>query len=165
MAATASAAVKKIRSWHGDSESNGRAQHDIMNPYNKLMGCHKSVKTTAWCAITIVVMLWLIGVKTFCKSAGCTQQMRWYKRKKRWKDRGVTPQIGWIPMYHFKKWDKKKKKYVRKSVPGHTGCVIAVNTKKHLMQVEEGNNKNAVRTRTIDYRSLDIMGFCIPYYK
>ena len=61
--------------------------------------------------------------------------------------------------------DKKKKKYVRKSVPGHTGCVIAVNTKKHLMQVEEGNNKNAVRTRTIDYRSLDIMGFCIPYYK
>lgn len=165
MAATASAAVKQIKKWHGDSESNGRAQRDIMSRYNRLMGCHKSVKTTAWCAITIVVMLWLIGVKTFCKSAGCKQQMRWYKKKKRWKDRGVTPQIGWVPMYHFKKWDKKKKKYVRKSVPGHTGCVIAVNTKKHLMQVEEGNNKNAVRTRTIDYRSLDIMGFCIPYYK
>ena len=87
MAATASAAVKKIRSWHGDSESNGRAQSHIMSKYNKMMGCHKSVKTTAWCAITIVVMLWLIGIRNLCKSAGCKQQMRWYKRRKRWKAR------------------------------------------------------------------------------
>jgi hypothetical protein len=163
--ANANQAVSKIKSWHGYSESNGKAQKYIMNPYNKMMGCKKSVKTTAWCAITIVVMLYLIGVKTYCKSAGCTQQMRWYKKKKRWKDRGAVPQKGWVVMYHFKKWDKKKKKYVRKSVPGHTGCVIAVNTKKHLMQVEEGNNKNAVRTRTINYLSLDILGFCLPYYK
>ena len=165
MAATAAAAVKKIRSWHGDSEKNGRAQKDIMNPYNKLMGCHKSVKTTAWCAITIVVMLWLIGVKRFCKSAGCTQQMKWYKARKRWKNCGVTPKVGWIVMYHFKKWDKKKKKYVRSSKAGHTGTVIAVNTKTGYMKVEEGNKKDAVGTRIIKYKSADVLGFCIPYYK
>lgn len=160
MAANVTSAVRKIKSWHGYSESNGKAQKYIINPWNKKVGRKVNCKSTPWCAITTASCLLQIGVTKLSTSAGCTQQMQWYKSHKRWKARGVTPKAGWLVFYHFKQKNGK-----RSSKPGHTGLVTSVNAKTGYMVVEEGNKSNAVGTRKIKFKSLDVLGFAVPYYK
>lgn len=164
MAGTAADAVKQVKSWHGLKEGPP-VDKAIMNPYNKLTKRHLKSKTCPWCRITSLMAQVLSGVKTYYKTSGCKQAVAWYKKKGRWKDRGATPKVGWEVFYHFKKYNKKKKKWVRPAGPTHCGTVTAVNTKTGYMKVEEGNKKNAVGTRIIKFKSLDVLGFGIPYYK
>ena len=153
--ATAAQARTKFKSWEGYSESNGKAQKYIVNPWNKKTGMKKNCKTTPWCAITTASCLLQIGVKKLSTSAGCTQQMKWYKSKKRWKNRGVTPQTGWLVFYDFKGNGK----------PTHTGMITSVNNKKKgYIYVIEGNKGNKVGYRHISYNSKSILGFGVPYY-
>lgn len=164
MAGTAADAVKQMKAWHGLKEGKP-VDKAIMAPYNKLTKRHLSSKTCAWCRIASLMAQVLSGVKKFYSTSGCKQAVAWYKKKGRWKNRGVTPKPGWEVFYHFKKYDKKKKKWVRPAGPTHSGLVTAVNTKTGYMKVEEGNKKNAVGTRIIKFKSLDVYGFGIPYYK
>lgn len=160
MAGTASQAVKKIRSWHGYSEADGRADRYIVKPWGRWTGNTKATaKKNPWCQITVSECLHSVSVST-SKSAGCTQAMKWYKARKRWKANGATPKAGWQVFYHFKQKNGK-----RKNVPGHTGLCISVNTKTGYMTVEEGNKSNKVGRRTIKYKSADVLGFGIPPYK
>lgn len=154
--ATAAQARAKFKSWNGYSESNGKAQKYIIKPWNKKVKRNVNCKTTPWCAIATASCLIQVGVKTLCTSAGCTQQMKWYKSKKRWKNRGVTPKVGWLVFYDFK----------HKGNPTHTGMVTSVNTKKKgYMYAIEGNKSNKVGYRLISYNSKDILGYGLPYYK
>ena len=169
MSGTAADARLLFKSWEGYSESNGKAFKYIIKPYNKISGRHLTAKTP-WCQIAVISCLYQSGVpvsksknasQKMYITSGCTQSMNWYKSKKRYKARGVTPKVGWQPFYHFA--DKKGK---RSSKPGHTGMVTSVDTKKKgYMYVIEGNKKNKVGYRFISYKSLDVMGFGIPYYK
>ena len=154
--ATAAQARDKFKSWNGYSESNGKAQKYIIQPWNKKTGRSVNCKTTPWCAITTASCLIQIGVTKLSTSAGCTQQMSWYKSKKRWKNRGVKPQVGWLVFYDFK----------GKGKPTHTGMITSVNYKKKgYIYVIEGNKDNKVGYRHISYTSKNILGFGLPYYK
>ena len=153
--ATASKARAKFKSWEGYSESNGKAQKYIVDPWNKYMGMNVNCKKKAWCAIATASCLKQVGVKKMSMSAGCTTQMKWYKSHKRFKARGVTPQTGWLVFYDF---DGKGKST-------HTGMVTSVNYKKKgYMFVIEGNKSNKVGYRHISYNSKSILGFGVPYY-
>ena len=154
--ATAAQARDKFKSWNGYSESNGKAQKYIVQPWNKKTGRSVNCKTTPWCAITTASCLIQVGVTKLSTSAGCTQQMDWYKSKKRWKNRGVKPQVGWLVFYDFK----------GKGKPTHTGMITSVNYKKKgYIYVIEGNKNNKVGYRHISYTSKNILGFGLPYYK
>lgn len=145
-----------FKSWNGYSESNGKAQKYIMKPYNKISGRSLNVKTTPWCQISVVSCLYQAGVKKYYITAGCTQAMNWYKKKGRFKKRGVTPQVGWQVFYNFKDSSTSKST--------HTGLVTSVNTKTGYMYVIEGNKSNKVGYRHIKYNSKSIVGFGLPYY-
>lgn len=160
MATGASKAVSKIKSWLNYSEANGKAQTYIMKPYNKLMGCNLNVKSTPWCQITIVSCFYQTSsVKAgYCKSAGCTQAMKAYKKAKRFNKKGATPAVGDQVFYDFKKKGKGN--------PTHTGLVVSVDTKKHTCKVYEGNKSNKVGYRTFNYLTYTyLIGFGKPQYK
>jgi hypothetical protein len=85
--------------------------------------------------------------------------MAWFKKKKRFKKRGVKPQASWLVFYNFKKTKKA-------GVSTHMGMVTSTDTKKKgYMYVIEGNKNNKVAYRHISYSSKDIIGYGIPYYK
>ena len=154
--ATAAQARTKFKSWNGYSESNGKAQKYIINPWNKKTGMNVNCKKTAWCAIATASCLLQVGVKTLSTSAGCTQQMKWYKSKKHWRNHGATPKVGDLVFYDFKGEGKAT----------HTGMVTSVNYKKKgYIYVIEGNKSNKVGYRHISYTSKYILGFGVPYYK
>lgn len=154
--ATAAQARIKFKSWNGYSESNGKAQKYIIDPWNKKTGCSAKAKKNPWCAIAVASCLIQIGVKTLSLSAVCKTQMAWYKKKKRFKSRGVTPKVGWIVFYDFK----------GEGYPTHVGMITSVNYKKKgYIYVIEGNKSNKVGYRHISYNSKYILGYGVPYYK
>lgn len=162
MAGGAAACCAKFKSFNNYSERNGKAQKYIVNPFNKRTGRHLTVKVP-WCQEAAVeAQMQSKSVKKCYLTSGCTQSANWYKKNKRWRKRGVTPKIGDQVFYHFKQKNGK-----RKNKPGHTGICYSVNTKTGYMFVREGNmgSKGRVWYRKIKYKSLDVFGFGVPYYK
>ena len=160
MSGGATLAANKIQSWNGYSETNGKAQKYIMKPYNKLTGRNLNVKTTAWCQITVVSDFYQTkSVTRYSTTAGCTQDMKWYKNKRRFKKRGTKPKLGWKVFYNF----KNPKSTTRST---HTGLVIGHKGTTKII-VKEGNagNPGEVKSRVIAYNSKYIVGFGVPYYK
>lgn len=165
MAGTANDARLKAKSWAGLVEGPP-VDKAIMNPYCKVTG-RKGLKSklVAWCMIMCIMALILSGVPSskVYKSSGCTQQLKWFKKKKRFKARGVTPKVGWIVFYNFKN--------SKTTISTHAGIVTSVNYKKKgYMYVCEGNKKlkngkDGVGYRHINFKSKYIVGFGIPYYK
>lgn len=149
--------ISKAKSLLGASESNGKAQALVMRPYNKLTGRSLNVKTCPWCQIFIVSCEYQSkSVKAgYCKSSGCLQALNWYKKKKRFKKRGVTPSVSWQVFYDFK----------GKGKPTHTGLIVKYNKSKKTITVIEGNKSNKVAYRTISISSKYILGYGLPYYK
>ncbi len=163
MAGGATLAANKIQSWNGYSEAvkDGRAQKYIMKPYctlTKRKGLN--VRTTPWCQITVVSDFYQTKrAKKHTTTAGCTQAMKWYKNKKRFKKRGVKPTLGWQVFYNFKNPSSTTKST-------HTGLVIGHKGTNKII-VKEGNagSPGHVKSRTIAYNSKYIVGFGVPYYK
>lgn len=154
--ATAAKARSKFKSWNGYSESNGKAQKYIVDPWCKYMGMKISCKNHAWCAIAVASCLYQVGVKKRSMSAVCKVQMKWYKDKKRYHARGsYVPKVGDIVFYDFK----------GEGYATHVGMVTSVNYKKKgYIYVIEGNKSNKVGYRHISYTSKSILGFATPYY-
>lgn len=154
--ATAAKARAKFKSWNGYSESNGKAQKYIVDPWCKYMGMKISCKNHAWCAIAVASCLYQVGVKKRSMSAVCKVQMKWYKDKKRYHARGsYVPKVGDIVFYDFK----------GDGYATHVGMVTSVNYKKKgYIYVIEGNKSNKVGYRHISYTSKSILGFATPYY-
>lgn len=154
--ATAAKARAKFKSWNGYSESNGKAQKYIVDPWCKYMGMKISCKNHAWCAIAVASCLYQVGVKKRSMSAVCKVQMKWYKDKKRYHARGsYVPKVGDIVFYDFK----------GEGYATHVGMVTSVNYKKKgYIYVIEGNKSNKVGYRHISYTSKSILGFATPYY-
>ena len=150
--------IKKAKSLIGASESNGKAQALIMRPYIKLTGRKGlNVKTCPWCQIFVVSCEYTSGaVKKgkYSTTSGCLQALNWYKKKKRYKKRGVTPSPSWQVFYDFK----------GKGKPTHTGVIVSRNVKKKTITVAEGNKNDAVGYRTLSWNSKYILGYGLPYY-
>ena len=156
MSTGSAAMIKLFKSWKGYSESNGKAQKYIMRPYNKLTKRSLNVKSCPWCQIAVVSCMYQSkSVSKYTKTSGCLQALNWYKSKKRYKKRGVTPSLAWQVFYDFK----------GKGKPTHTGVIISINKTKKTITVAEGNKSNAVGYRTISWNSKYILGYGLPYYK
>ena len=165
MAGTANDCRLKFKSWNGLIEG-AQVDRAIMNPYCKHTG-RKGLKSksVAWCAIACVEAQIQGGIakSKVYKSSGCTQQLKHFKAKKRFKSRGVTPKVGWLVFYNFKN--------SKTTISTHMGMITSVNYKKKgYIYVIEGNKKlkngkDGVGYRHINYKSKSIVGFGIPYYK
>lgn len=156
--ATASQARAKFKSWNGLKEGP-EVDKKIINPWAKKTGrSGVKSKSTPWCAIATASCLIQVGVTKLSTSAGCTQQLKWYKSKKRFRKRGSVPKVGDLVFYNFKDSSTSKST--------HTGMVTSVNYKKKgYIYVIEGNKSNKVGYRHISYTSKSIVGFGVPYYK
>lgn len=89
--ATASQARAKFKSWNGLKEGPA-VDKAIIKPWAKKTGRKGAKsKTLPWCAIACSSCLLQVKISKQCLSAGCTQQMKWYKARKRWKKKGVKP--------------------------------------------------------------------------
>ena len=155
--AYAVACVKKAKSWNGLKEG-APVDKAIMAAWNKAVHRNAKSKTTPWCEITIssdFIQTKCIKGSYYC-GAGCTQAMKWYKNKRRFKKRGTKVKVSWQVFYNF----KNPKSTTRST---HTGIVVATNGKYIIVQ--EGNHKNKCARRTILYNSKYIVGFDIPCYK
>ncbi len=157
MAATAKQARLKFKSWAGLKEG-AAVDKAIISPWNKKTGRHCKSKTTPWCAIAVSSCLLQIGVKTLSTSAACTTQLKWYKAHKHFRKRGSKPQVSDIVFYNFKNG--------KTTISTHVGLVTSVEYKKKgYIYVIEGNKDNKVGYRHISYKSKNIVGFGVPYYK
>ena len=159
MASSVSKSVAKVKSFDGASESNGRAQKEIGNPYSKLVKRKVSVKKTPWCRMMCAVADYVTKtVKKFTTTAGCRQAWSWYKKNKHAYKKGATPKLGDEAFFDFKR--KKASK------PTHVGRVISVNTKKHTCVTEEGNVSNKAKRRCFNYKTYRyLIGFGRPFFK
>ena len=157
--ASVTKSVNKAKSLNGASESNGRAQKEVGNPYSRCTGIKFNVKKKAWCQATNVAIDYVTKtVKKFTTTAGCRQAVKWFKAKKHWYKKGSTPKLGDQAYFDFK---RKTPKYAT-----HTGRVIAVDTKKHTCITEEGNVRNSTRQRKFNYLTYSyLLGFGRPLYK
>ena len=157
--ASVTKSVNKAKSFDGASESNGRAQKEIGNPYSKCTGIKCNVKKKAWCqALNVALDYVTKTVKRFTTTAGCRQAVKWFKAKKHWYKKGSTPKLGDQAYFDFK---RKKAKYAT-----HTGRIISVDTKKHTCVTEEGNVQNTTKRRKFNYLTYKyLLGFGRPFYK
>ena len=154
---TSAQARTLFKSWNGLKEGP-EVDKKIINPWNKKTGRSVKSKTTPWCAIATASCLIQIGVTKLSTSAGCTQQLQWYRSKKRLKARGTKPAVGDLVFYNFKDSSTSKST--------HMGLVTSVNYKKSgYIYVIEGNKSDKVGYRHISYSSKSIVGFGKPYYK
>lgn len=162
---TEAEARKLFKSWNGIKEG-AECDKKIISAWNKRTGRSVKSKTTPWCAISVASCLIQAGVTTGTSknsagiSAGCTQQMNFYKSKKRWKSKTTKPQPGWIVYYNFKGGT---------STATHCGMVTSTDYKKKgFMYVIEGNKNDKVGYRHCRYGKnvyKYVLGYGVPYYK
>lgn len=144
--ATAAQARTKFKSWNGLNETTKykQTQAKIIVPWRKKMNRPKvTCKNTPWCAIALSSCLMQVGVKTMCYSAGCKQQLAYYKSKKRFKTKGrKTGDIIFIGT---------------NGKPTHIGMITS--SKYYI----SGNINNKVGYAKL--ANAKIIGYATPFYK
>lgn len=144
--ATAAQARTKFKSWNGLNETTKykQTQSKIIIPWRKKAGRpNVTCKNTPWCAIACASCLMQVGVKTLSLSAGCTQQMQFYKSKKRFKKTGRK--VGDLVFIGTG------------SKPNHMGLITSSN------YYISGNCNNQVKYSKL--KGAKIMGYATPFYK
>ena len=144
--ATAAEARKLFKSWNGLNETTKykQTQAKIISPWRKKMNRpNVTCKNTPWCAIALSSCLMQIGVKTMCYSAGCKQQLQFYKSRKRFKTKGRK--VGDIIFIG------------ENGKPTHIGLITS--SKYYI----SGNCSNRVKYSKLS--GAKIIGYATPYYK
>ena len=144
--ATAAQARAKFKSWNGLNETTKykQTQSKIIIPWRKKVNRpNVTCKNTPWCAIALSSCLMQVGVKTMSYSAGCKQQLAFYKSKKRFKTKGrKTGDIIFIGT---------------NGKPSHIGLITS--SKYYI----SGNCSNSVKYSKL--AGAKIIGYATPFYK
>ena len=161
MSADSTTARKKMQSWRGYSEKNGKAQKYIVDPWNKKTGRKVNCKFVAWCAITIASLLMQIGVKVLSMSASVKTQVAYYKKKKHWLEVGKRPAAGYIIFVDTKKGGK--------GPATHEGLVTLTRADGTGVYYS-GNCKNSTLPMSFNWKTgksgkSGVKGYGIPFYK
>lgn len=165
MARTRKAVVDLVTSWIGKNEADG-SYKEIIDIYNSYKGgLPRGLKMQydwAWCGCTWSALAIKLGytmimpIEISCKllidqaiKMGCWVENDEYIAKigdgilYDWDDTGLGDNVGW---------------------PDHIGVITEVNTAKKYYTVVEGNRKNAVSTRKVNFNGKFIRGFITPMY-
>lgn len=154
--ATREQAVAQAKAWHGKKESDG-SYKEIVDVYNSAAK-EKAGYSWPWCAEFISAIGIKIGAD-FPISVSCGEQIKMWKAMGCWvEDDAYVPTPGDVVYYD---WDDNGK---GDDTTGHdhTGMVIEVSGS--TFNVEEGNKKDAVGTRTMSINGRYIRGFAVPKY-
>lgn len=149
--ATARQAINKAKSFIGIKEGK-KCDLLIIDPWNKACGCHAKSTVNPWCAIFVASVLLQIKASGYSKSATCKNQKAYYKKNKRWRNKGERPQAGEIIF-----------------VTGHEGMVTSTSY-NGTGKFTSGNCSNAVRETSFNWKkgtwgSKKVEGYGIPKYK
>ena len=152
--AKASECKAKWVSWRGYSESNGKADKYIIQPWNKATGCKPpaTAKKNPWCAIAVASCLIQIHGSGYSKASTCKSQKAYYKKHKRWIPAGQRPHIGDVIF-----------------VTGHEGTVTSTST-NGTGTFYSGNCKNSTlpskfNWKTCKWGKKKVLGYGRPIWK
>lgn len=154
--ATREQAVAQAKAWHGKKESDG-SYKEIIDVYNSAATV-KAKYSTPWCAEYISAIGIKIGAD-FPISASCGEQIKMWKKMGCWiEDDAYVPTPGDVIYYD---WDDKGK---GDDTTGHDHVGMVIEVSGSTFNVEEGNKKDAVGTRTMSINGRYIRGFAVPKY-
>ena len=114
-------------------QGNNKTKYGVYTGTNGLAWCHAFV---SWCANQAKV-----GTSIVPKTASCAIGMKWYKNKKRWKEKGYTPKRN--DLIYF--------------THSHVGIVEKVSN--GTVYTIEGNTSDKVARRTYALSSSKIAGY------
>lgn len=148
--ATARQAINKAKSFIGIKEGK-KCDLLIIDPWNKVTGCNAKSTKNPWCSIFVASVLIQIKANGFSKAATCKNQKSYYKKNKRWLEKGQRPAAGYIIF-----------------VEGHEGIVTSTSY-TGSGKFTSGNCKNAVRDTSFNWKkglwgSKKVEGYGIPKY-
>ncbi len=148
--ATSAQAVKKFKSWLGLKEGSA-VDKAIIDPWNRVTGCHAKSKKNPWCAISVASALIQTHAKGFSKSSLCKNQRNYYKKYKRWISAGQRPKSGDIIF-----------------VTGHEGMVTSTSSNGSGRYIS-GNSLNRVRYSSFNWKTKKagkkkLLGYGRPKY-
>ena len=150
--AKASQCKAKWVSWRGYSESNGKADKYIIQPWNKATGNHATSKKNPWCAIAVASCLIQIMASGFSRASTCKSQKAYYKKHNRWIPAGQRPRIGDVIF-----------------VTGHEGTVTSTNV-NGTGYFYSGNCKNSTLPSKFNWKKATwgkkkVLGYGRPIWK
>ena len=168
MAKTRKAVVDLMLSWEGKNEADGSYKEiiDIYNSWKKEASSYprglKMEYGWAWCACTVsAAAIKLKYTSIIPIEIGCGEMIELAKKKGIWQEKdNYVPDLADIVMYD---WDDTGKGD-DKGWPEHVGFVIEVNKTEQYFVVMEGNYKNSVKRRKMDFNDKFIRGFITPKY-
>ena len=149
--ATARQAINKAKSFIGIKEGP-ECDRKIIAPWNSATGCHAESKKNPWCAIYVASVFIQVKASGYSKSATCKNQKAYYKKYKRWLDKGKRPAAGYVIF-----------------VTGHEGIVTSTSY-NGTGKLVSGNCSNMVKETSFNWKkstwgSKKVEGYGIPKYK
>ena len=151
--ATARQAINKAKSFIGIKEGPV-CDKKIIDPWNKATGCEPPAKSkkNPWCAIFTASVFIQVKASGYSKSATCKNQKAYYKKNKRWRNKGERPQAGEVIF-----------------VTGHEGIVTSTSY-NGTGKFTSGNCSNMVKETSFNWKkgtwgSKKVEGYGIPKYK
>ena len=149
--AKAAQCASKWKSWKGIKEGP-EADKVIIDPWNRVTGCHATSTKNKWCAIAVASCLIQIHGDGYSKSSTCKNQKAYYKKYKRWHPAGERPHVGDVIF-----------------ITGHEGTVTSTSPNGKGTYYS-GNCANAVRPSSFNWKTKkagkkSIQGYGRPIWK
>lgn len=159
--------VKLAKSWIGKNEADGSHKSiiDIYNSYLPHPRGYKLKYTDSWCAGTVSALAIKLGYTDIVPvECSCYYLIEKAKKMGIWiENENRTPEIGELVLYD---WDDGANYGTadNKGTPDHVGIVSEVNKENKSFKVIEGNYRNAVKVRVLNFNDRYLRGYISPKY-
>ena len=149
--ATARQAINKANSFKGIKEGP-ECDKKIIDPWNRVTGCHAKSKKNPWCAIFTASVMIQVKASGYSKSATCKNQKSYYKKAGRWRPKTERPAAGEVIF-----------------VTGHEGIVTSTSY-NGTGKFTSGNCSDMVKETSFNWKkgtwgSKKVEGYGKPIYK
>lgn len=150
--------------WLGKNEAD-KSHREIIDAYNDIVPLPRGYKvkySDAWCAPYISAVFHVLGYDEFFPlECSCYYMVEKAKEMGIWVENdSYVPQLGDVVFYDWEDTGIGD----NKGTPDHVGFVTEVNKGYGNFVVTEGNYKDSVKKRTLNFNSRYIRGFIVPKY-